>query len=128
MLHKIYSINDLKSTIMRHLKIQNPQQNLPSLGILTQIDELTKHEMIYIYHHLNVGAELTLERDYARLWDKTAVCVFYKGFKIGYVSKKSSGIISKQIDKGNNVIAKIKTLYKQKYMPLDGLDIAVTIH
>jgi hypothetical protein len=112
---------------MRQLKIQAPKQNLPSLGILTQIDELTKHDMIYIYHHLNIGAELILERDYARLWDKTAVGVFYKGFKIGYVSKKSSGIISKQIDKGHEVIAKIKTLYKQKYMPLEGLDIAVTI-
>lgn len=113
---------------MRHLKIQVPQQqNLPNLGILTQIDELTKHDMIYIYHHLNVGCELVLERDYARLWDKTAVGVFYKGFKIGYISKKSSGIISKQIDKGNQVIAKIKTLYKQKYLPLEGLDIAVTI-
>lgn len=112
---------------MRHLKIQVPQNNLPSLGILTQIDELTKHDMVYIYHHLQIGSELTLERDYARLWDKTAVVVLFKGFKIGYISKKSSGIISKQIDKGHQVIAKIKTLYKQKYMPLDGLDVSVTV-
>lgn len=127
MLPKLSPYNNIKQTIMRHLKIQTPQQQLPSLGILTQIDELSSHDMIYIYHHLNIGSELTLERDYARLWDKTAIGVFYKGFKIGYISKKSSGIISKQIDKGNNVVAKIKTLYKQKYMPLEGLDIAVTI-
>lgn len=112
---------------MRYLKIQPAKETLPSLGILTQIEELTKHDMIYIYHHLTIGAELTLERDYDRLWDKTAVGVFYRGFKIGYISKKSSGIISKQIDKGNRVAAKIKTLYKQKYMPLEGVDIAVTI-
>lgn len=127
MLHKHICFNHLKSILMRHLKIQVPQNNLPSLGILTQIDELTKHDMVYIYHHLQIGSELTLERDYARLWDKTAVVVLFKGFKIGYISKKSSGIISKQIDKGHQVIAKIKTLYKQKYMPLDGLDVAVTI-
>lgn len=112
---------------MRQLKIQVPKQELPSLGILTQIDELSSHDMIYIYHHLSIGSELTLERDYARLWDKTAVSVFYKGFKIGYISKKTSGIISKQIDKGNHVIAHIKTLYKQKYMPLEGLDISITV-
>jgi len=121
------NFNFLKDTIMRHLKIQAPKTELPSLGILTQIDELTKHDMIYIYHHLNIDSELTLERDYARIWDQTAIGVFYKGFKLGYISKKTSGIISKQIDKGNQVIAKIKTLYKQKYMPLEGLDIAVTI-
>lgn len=127
MLHNSTFYYTIKHTIMRHLKIQAPQQEIPSLGILTQIDELSKHDMIYIYHHLNINTELTLERDYTRLWDKTAIGVFYKGFKIGYVSKKSSGIISKQIDRGNQVIAKVKTLYKQKYMPLEGLDIAVTV-
>ena len=117
----------IKTTVMRHLKIQPQQSQLPNLGIITRISELSKHDMIYIYHHLKIGSELFLERDKARLWDKNAVAVFYKGFKIGYVSDHTSGLICKQLDKGLTILAKVKTLYKQKYMPLDGLDIEVFI-
>ncbi|MCT4581689.1 MAG: HIRAN domain-containing protein [Flavobacteriales bacterium] len=112
---------------MRHLKIQTTPPSIPQLGILTRINELSKHEMIYIYHHLKIGSELFLERDKTRLWDQHAVAVFYKGFKIGYVSDHTSGLICKQLDKGLTILAKVKTLYKQKYMPLDGLDIEVFI-
>lgn len=121
------SFSTFKSNIMRHLKIQPQQHQLPSLGILTRISELSKHDMIYIYHHLKIGSELFLERDKTRLWDRNAVAVFYKGFKIGYVSDNTSGLICKQLDKGLSVFAKVKTLYKQKYMPLDGLDIEVFV-
>ncbi len=117
----------IKTTVMRHLKIQPQQPQLPNLGIITHISELSKHDMIYIYHHLKIGSELFLESDKARLWDKNAVAVFYKGFKIGYVSDNTSGLICKQLDKGLTILAKVKTLYKQKYMPLDGLDIEVFI-
>jgi len=116
-----------KTTIMRHLKIQIQKPTLPSLGILTQIVELNKFDMIYIYHHLSIGDSLFLERDYDRLWDRNAICVFYKGFKIGYISRTTSGIISKQLDKGEKVVAKVKALRKQKYMPLDGLDVEVYV-
>lgn len=118
---------NFKNSIMRHLKIQPQQTKLPNLGILTRISELSKHDMIYIYHHLKIGSELHLERDRARLWDKNAVAIYYKGFMIGYVSDNTSGLICKQLDKGLNVSAKVKTLYKQKYMPLEGLDIIITI-
>jgi len=112
---------------MRQLKIVKTINKVPTLGILTQVEELTKHEMIYIYHHLQCGEELELERDYARLWDKYAVAVYFKGFKIGYISTNTNAIVSKQIDKGKKVVAKVKKLYKQKYMPLDGLDIEVCV-
>ena len=112
---------------MRHLKIQVEKPSLPSLGILTQIVELNKYDMIYIYHHLSIGDSLVLERDYDRLWDRNAICVFYKGFKIGYISTKASGLISKQLDRGEKIITKVKALRKQKYMPLDDLDVAVYI-
>ncbi len=121
------TIYEYKTTVMRQLKIQVQKSTLPNLGILTQIVELNKFDMIYIYHHLSIGDTLFLERDYNRLWDKNAICVFFKGFKIGYISSKTSGIISKQIDRGEKVTAKVKELRKQKYMPLNGLDIEVYI-
>ncbi len=113
---------------MRYLKLEPYQSKiLPHLGILTHVNELSKHDMIYIYHHLSIGAELSLEHDRTRLWDKNAVAVFFKGFKIGYISNNTSELVCKQIIKGMKVIAKVKSLYKQKYMPLEGLDIEVFI-
>ena len=117
----------IKTTIMRQLKIQVQKPTLPSLGILTQIVELNKFDMIYIYHHLSIGSSLFLERDYDRLWDRNAICVFYKGFKIGYISNNTSSLISKQLDRGERIITKVKALRKQKYMPLDGLDVEIYI-
>lgn len=117
---------ELKTKIMRQLKLFK-KPALPSLGILTQVIELTSFDMIYIYHHIQKGDELTLERDYNHIYDKKAIAVFYKGFKLGYVSPKVNQLIASKMDNQLNVKAKVKSIQKQKYMPLTGLDIEIIV-
>ena len=100
-------------------------QKLPNLGILTNVVELSHYEMIYVYHHIQEKSEIELRRQYNHIFDKNAVEVYFKGFKIGYISQKINSIVAKQIDKGNRVFARVKSIKKQKYMPLSGLDIEV---
>ena len=111
---------------MRLLKLNN-QRPLPALGIITSVVELSHYDMIYIYHHLKENAFLTLKRDYNHIWDKEAVAVYYKGFKLGYVSARSQKMVAKYIDKGDIVSARIRTVYKQKYLPLSGMDIEIMV-
>ena len=73
---------------MRQLQIntQTKQASLPKLGILTHVNELANYDMIYIFHQLKNGAELSIEKDDKRTWDENALAVFFKEFKLGYVS------------------------------------------
>lgn len=111
---------------MRQLNLYKKPE-IPTLGILTQVVELTSYDMIYIYHHIQKGDELKLERDDVHIFDKNAIAVFYKGFKLGYVSPKVNHIISSKMDNLQSVRARVKSVKKQKYMPLTGLDIEVFI-
>lgn len=115
----------LKTKIMRQLNLFK-KPSLPSLGILTQVIELTSYDMIYIYHHIKKGDELTLQRDHNHIYDKNAIAVFYKGFKLGYVSPKVNQLIASKMN-NQAVKAKVKSIQKQKYMPLTGLDIEVIV-
>lgn len=96
---------------------------LPNLGILTNVVELSHYEMIYIYHHIQENSEIELRRQFNHVFDKSAVEVYFKGFKIGYISNKVNAIVARHLDKGKSVVAKVKSVQKQKYMPLSGLDI-----
>jgi len=112
---------------MRQLQINTQQPVLPQLGILTHVNELANYDMIYIYHQLKNGTALRIEKDDKRTWDENSLAVFFKGFKLGYVSKRTSGMIQKFIKQGNHISASIKTMNKEKYAPLRELDIQMHV-
>ena len=96
-----------------------------NLGILTSIDDLTRFDMIYVYHQLLPGTQLSLKRNKTNIFDENCIEVYYKNFKLGHISAKTNAIISRLIDKGMEVRAQVKNLFKEKYMPLHGLDIEI---
>jgi len=110
-----------KLNIIKHL-----QPAIPSLGILTSVEQLSSFDMIYIYHHLKVGSFLELKKEESHFLDKNAIQVYFKGFKLGYLSQKISSIVAPRLDNDVNIIAKIKTVNKLKYLPLKGLDIELS--
>jgi len=113
---------------MRQLNIIPPlTEALPSLGILTNVIELTYYDMIYIYHRLKHGSRIELRREYNHIFDKNAVEVYFEGFKLGYISLKVNSIVAKQMDKGNTVLARVKSVKKYKDTPLSGLEIEVIV-
>lgn len=115
---------------MRQLQIPSSNTLIRSalhhnLGVLTHVEDLCAFDMIYIYHHLNPGDALELNRDHSNPFEQHRVEVYFKKFKLGYISEKSSSIISRLMDQGCILNAKVKSLSKNKYMPLSGLDIEI---
>jgi len=96
-----------------------------NLGILTSVEYLSKFDMIYIYHHIQPGCLLKLERDVSNPFEPNNIIVSFKGFKLGYVSQKSANIVGRLMDNGSQVEASVKCISRNKYMPLDGLDIEI---
>lgn len=96
------------------------------LKVMTTVDALTRYDMIYIYHHLFSGANLVLKQDRDYPLNSSAISVFYKGFKLGYLPEAVSKAVTKQFLCGNQVKATTVSLYKNKFMPLSGLDIELT--
>jgi hypothetical protein len=109
---------------MRQLQFQTVNENraLP-LKLVTLVEALASYDMIYIYHHLHKGAQLQLERDENYPPNNQAVAVYFKGFKLGYLPETVAKAVTKQILSGNTAKAVVSGMYKNKYMPLGGLDV-----
>ena len=113
---------------MRQLNTIAPlSEALPNLGLLTNVVELAYYEMIYIYHRLKHNSRIELRREHNHIFDKNAVEVYFEGFKLGYISLKVNSIVAKQMDKGNTVLARVKSVKKYKDTPLSGLEIEVIV-
>ena len=113
---------------MRELNIIPPLTGaLPNLGLLTNVVELTYYDMIYIYHRLKHKSRIELRREHNHIFDKNAVEVYFEGFKLGYISLKVNSIVAKQMDRGNTVLARVKSVKKYKNTSLSGLDIEVMV-
>ena len=102
-----------------------PKQELPKLGVLTQLVELSKHDYIYIKDKINPGIELEIVKDKTRKWDLQAVAVFYKGFKLGYLSQSINRTINKMIFNYGDVKIKVKSVNKKDVFK--GLDVLIEI-
>lgn len=107
---------------MANLATTLAENNIPKLGILTRVKDLSSFDMIYIYHHLSEGVVLDLTRDYTHYY-KNAVQVSFKDFKLGYLPERISSIVSNRMDSDLNLVAKIKSIDKLKYLPLTSLDV-----
>jgi hypothetical protein len=113
---------------MRQLNIISPTtEALPNLGLLTNVVELTYYDMIYIYHRLKHKSRIELRREHNHIFDKNAVEVYFEGFKLGYISLKVNSIVAKQMDRGNTVLARVKSVKKYKKTSLSVLDIEVMV-
>lgn len=102
-------------------------QPLPRLGILTHVEELTRYDFIYIAHKMSNGVEIALKKDEQRSWDENALVIYYKGFKLGYVSKKTSEMVRKFLDKGKEIKATVKSLSKNRFLPTQEMDIQIYV-
>lgn len=112
---------------MKTLALSNNQEMiLPKMGIMTHLVELTRYDYIYIKDNLKTDDILTIEIDKSRFWDKDALAVFYKGFKLGYLNSSISKIVNKLIIRfgGVKVAIKNKPLNSN---PFCGLDIIIQI-
>jgi hypothetical protein len=95
---------------------------MDSIRFITKVEDLTRYDLIYIYHHLQVGNDVELIKVDE---NPSKYSVFYKGFCLGYV------IIPKWIETVSHNFsafkARVNSVSKSKYLPTDGLDLEITI-
>ena len=112
---------------MRTLALSNNKEMiLPKMGIMTHLVELAKYDYIYVKDNLKTDDILTLEIDKSRLWEKDALAVFYKGFKLGYLNTSISKIVNKLIVRFGGVKVAVKNI-PMNSNPFSGLDIIIQI-
>lgn len=57
-----------------------------SIKIIANVDQLSSFEMIYIYHHIKEGSQVTLEFANLLLNGSKQYKVTYKNFHLGFVN------------------------------------------
>lgn len=114
---------------MRQLKIENPilkkENRLYNMNLLTEVNDLRYYDMIYVYHKIKPGDELTLRRDVMCLFNPYAIEVIYQGYKLGYVSERNSRMIALQMDQGKKVKCLVNRTAYNPHNPMSGLDIEI---
>jgi hypothetical protein len=105
---------------------QNSEILLPKMGIMTNLVELSRHDYIYIKDGLKTNDQLSIEQDSTRFWNKDALAVFYKGFKLGYLNASIGKIVNKLINRFGGVEVSIKSIPKSSN-PFEGMDILIQI-
>lgn len=112
---------------MKTLALTNPSQFLlPKMGILTHLVELTRYDYIYIKDRIRVNDVLSIEIDHGRHWQKNALAVFHKEFKLGYLNASISKVVFKLVQRYGEVNVIIKNL-PQSSNPFDGMDVLIQI-
>lgn len=88
-----------------------------------KVSELLSYDMIYIYHHLQEGTDVTLVKDEIHLEGKFSYLVYFKGFKLGSVLV--SALFTAMYGEQEVFIGQVASVTKEKYMPIKELDIVV---
>ena len=113
---------------MRNLRIHQKEEiELPVLGILTHITELSRYNYIYIKHMLKCGDKLEIKKDFHRSWDNASLAVYYKGFKIGYIGQTINKVINKHIDQKKEIETRVQHLPCGFNRTMKSLDILIKV-
>ena len=113
---------------MRNLKIEQSQKDqLPKLGVLTNLTELSRYNYIYVHHLIKDGDTLKMQRDYKRTWDTHSLAVFFKGYKIGYLSNAVNKIISRHFELNKEIEIVVKQVNSQSHKRNINLDVVIKI-
>jgi hypothetical protein len=96
------------------------------ISAILKVEELSNHDMIYIYHHLEPGKQLELKLKDSNLNGDPRYDVFYKEFHLGTVLV--TGIMRSFYEGQNSLTAEIAGLSRDKYFPIKELDIRLGVN
>ncbi|MEX1002355.1 MAG: hypothetical protein WDZ35_09605 [Crocinitomicaceae bacterium] len=106
---------------MKHLINQLGVGDSFSIRTIIAVEELSHHDMIYVYHHIREGSLLDLEYVETTLSGHPRYRVKFKNFIIGFV--KFSGMTKAMFEEHIHLRAEVASISKEKYMPFKALDI-----
>ncbi len=101
---------------------------LPRLGILTSIVELSRHDFIYVLSKINNGDKVSFVHDSSRCWDVTSIAVYYKGYKLGYLSNGINTIVKKALSNNSYIEAVIQINNSTTGHCFKAVDLMIKIH
>lgn len=93
--------------------------------IYSNVIGLTLFQMPAIYHHVNIGAELSLYYNYGATNTQQAVEIYFKNFKLGYLPNATAKLIEKILMHGFDLKVKVASIIKEKYLPISELSIQI---
>ncbi len=93
------------------------------LNTIVAVEELMNHDMIYIYHHLNVGAIVSLTAAGTNVKGDLRYRVTYKNFMLGFVTIK--GPVKALFEGVDTLESTVVGMKKQKFLPIQGLDLSI---
>ncbi len=90
---------------------------------IVSVDELSDHDMIYIYHHLKVGSTVQLKAAGTNVKGDLRYEVSYKNFVLGFVTLGEA--VRSIYEQCETIESEIVGLKKQKFLPINGIDISL---
>jgi hypothetical protein len=103
--------------------INNYSTTINSINTLVKAEQLSSFDMIYVYHLLSIGTKLNLYKEGDKLNGDLIYKVMFNTFKLGYVTISSfSKVIFREEEE---LEATISNLAKEKYLPLNNLELSV---
>ena len=90
-----------------------------------KIEKIYDHDLIYVYSQLESGTELSLVREYDDPFDRHAVAVFHKSYRLGYLKAPFNRKVMKMLEEGKDMIAQVKLIETAYNFPIKGLVVSV---
>lgn len=96
-----------------------------NLKSVASVDELSNHDLIYIYHHLQIGSDVMLQSEGTNVKGDIRYKVVFRNFTLGYVSL--GGYFRGYYESNSTLTARIKSIKKEKFLPAREIDIEVDL-
>jgi len=94
-----------------------------TFNTIVSVDELSDHDMIYIYHHLQVGSVVNLTAAGTNVKGDLRYKVAFKNFILGFVTLGEA--VRTIYENCQSIDSEIVGLKKQKFLPINGIDISL---
>lgn len=94
-----------------------------TIKTIVSVDELMHHDLIYIYHHLQVGSIVQLELAGENVKGDPLYRVLFKGFVLGCIT--ITGAVVSLYRGLTSLEGEIIDINKQKFLPIKGIDLCL---
>ncbi len=112
----------MKPIKMRTLANWEPAPEM-RFNTIVGLEEVSHHDMIYIYHHIKVGSEVQLELAGENIKGDKRCRVLFRDFILGYVT--ISGPLRIFYKDLSVCRASVCHIHKKKFLPIHEIDLSI---
>ncbi|HKA44017.1 MAG TPA: HIRAN domain-containing protein [Burkholderiales bacterium] len=75
---------------------------------------LRHYEAREVWHDISVGDRIKLVREPDNPYDPNAICIEWRGRKLGYLPRRDNAAVARQIDRGETLEARVSGLKENR--------------